>query len=364
MAKFYKLKVVDVVRETPDCVSVSFDVPNEIKSQYNYIQGQYLTIKSNLNGEELRRSYSICSSPITEKELRVAVKKVKDGRFSTFINDRLKPGDELEVMTPMGNFHSSINAASKKNYVLFAGGSGITPMLSIIKTVLHAEPGSRVTLFYGNNDEASIIFKRQLDQLETQYQERLKIYHIILNRQGGDQKVDEVLNGIMTIEKNKVLIEKFVDLKHQNEYFICGPSIMMANVVEALNYFKVPQESIHIEYFSAPVDTSAIVENSGKEIKNNGSFESTVTIICDGDEKTMKLNAEDTILEAALKANMDAPYACQGGSCCTCRAKLLEGKVEMKTNYALSNSEVKEGYILTCQSRPLTPVVIVSYDQR
>ncbi|MBL0328786.1 MAG: 2Fe-2S iron-sulfur cluster binding domain-containing protein [Bacteroidetes bacterium] len=354
MSRFNSLKVVDVVRETADAVSVAFEVPANLKQDYKYKQGQYLTLKFNIKGEELRRSYSICSSPVDENELRVAVKKVKDGRVSTFINDTIKVGDVVEVMLPMGNFFTEMNAANKKNYILFGGGSGITPMLSILKTVLKSEPNSRITLFYGNNDESSIIFKKQIEQLAVSNSDRLNVVHVLNTPPTGHP---EKLKGMMTKEKNIELVKDYVDVAADNEYFICGPGPMMENVVNALKELKINETTVHIEYFTAPVNAD--------EIKPSGNTATgaSATIIIDGDEHPVVLEENETILEAAIRIGLDAPYACQGGSCCTCRALLEDGKVEMAVNYALSASEVKQGFILTCQSRPTTDKVVVNYDK-
>ena len=355
MSKFHNLKISDIVRETADAVSIAFEVPNILKSEYIYKQGQYLTLKFHINNEELRRSYSICSSPIEENELRVAIKKVKDGRMSTFINDKIKIGDTMEVMIPMGNFYTELNPTNKKKYILFAGGSGITPILSILKTALKLEHNSTVALFYGNNDESSIIFKKQLDTLCQNYPDRLKVYHILYK---APQNYPSDQQGMMTKEKSIVLINNYVNVNKDNEYFICGPGPMMDNVVAALNELKIDKENVHIEYFSAPAvtdDTQKITSPSNKNIVAN--------IIIDGDEHIVTLENNETILDAAIRVGIDAPYACQGGSCCTCRALLEEGNVEMAVNYALSASEVKKGYILTCQSRPTTPSVVVNYDK-
>jgi len=354
MSRFNLLKIIDVARETSDAVSVAFEVPAHLKSEYNYKQGQYLTLKFNFNGEELRRSYSICSSPV-EDELRVAIKKVKNGKVSTHINDKIKPGDSIEVMIPMGNFYTEMNTSNKKNYVLFAGGSGITPMLSILKTVLKSEPNSTVTLFYGNNDESSIIFKKQIEQLAVVNSDRLNVIHILNTAPVGHP---EALQGMMTKEKNIALIKNYVSAMADNEYFVCGPGPMMDNVVAALKELKTNESKVHIEYFTAPVNPDDI-----KKPVTPAIVGATATIIMDGDEHVIALEDNETILEAALRIGLDAPYACQGGSCCTCRALLQEGKVEMAVNYALSASEVKQGFILTCQSRPTTPGVVVNYDK-
>ena len=354
MSRFHLLKIIDVTRETADAVSVAFEVPENLKNDYKYIQGQYLTLKLNVNGEDIRRSYSICSA-YPEKELRVAIKKVKGGKGSNFVSEKIKVGDSIEVMTPMGNFHTPLNSSNKKTYVLFAGGSGITPMMSIIKTVLQSEPNGKLILFYGNQDEASIIFKKQLDDLAAKNSNRLKIYHI-LDQENGT--TDVLFKGIMNVDKNKLLVEKFVDLKSDNEFFICGPGGMMDSVKKALDDLKVDKNRIHIEYFTVPVDQPVKAD-----VNKTGYVNCTATIILDGDERVIEIPAGENVLQAAIDASMDAPYACRGGSCCTCRAKLIEGKVVMDVNYALLDSEVEEGYILTCQSHPLTSTIVVDYDK-
>lgn len=358
MAKFHKLKVADVTRETADCVSIAFEVPEALKSEYKYIQGQYLTIKLNVNGEEIRRSYSLCSSPAVDKELRVAIKRVKDGRGSNFLNENVKPGDELDVMTPMGNFYSELDPSNKRVYVLFAGGSGITPMLSIIKTTLQAEEGSKVILFYGNRDVPSVIFKKKLDELEARHSDRLKVYHIL--EQPADADSDELFKGLLTPEKTRSLVEKFVPAG-DNEYFICGPSAMMDCVKQALHHLNIDDKKVHIEYFTASAD--AVKTATKIEDTKHPFIESQVTVVLDGEETTFTLKPDGpAILDAALDADLDVPFACKGAVCCTCRARLLEGKVHMDMNYALSDAEVAAGFILTCQSHPLTPVVKVDYD--
>jgi len=357
MSRFHPLKVVDVTRETPDAVSIAFEIPAHLKQDYTYKQGQNLTLKFTINGEELRRSYSICSCPIDETELRVAVKKVKGGRISTLINDTIKAGDVIDVMVPMGNFYTEMNAGHKKNYVLLAGGSGITPMLSILKTVLKAEPQSTITLFYANNDESSVIFKKQIEQLAINNSQRLKVHHILNVSPTGHP---EQLQGIMTKERAIILIKHYVDFSLDNEYFICGPGPMMENVSMALKELIVNPDKIHIEYFSAPVAAEEIKKEEVPPVVAAGV---KATIILDKAKHEVILKNNETILEGAIRIGIDPPFACQGGSCCTCRALLEEGEVKMAVNYGLSSSEVKKKYILTCQSRPTTPTVVVNYDK-
>jgi ring-1,2-phenylacetyl-CoA epoxidase subunit PaaE len=355
MAKFHTLKVAEVRRETAEAVSIAFDIPEAVKPEYTYIQGQYITLKIKLNGEEVRRSYSVCSSPLVNEPLRVAVKQVKDGRMSTYLNTQLKAGDMLEVMTPMGSFHSAMNAANKKNYVLFAGGSGITPMLSIIKTVLIAEPQSTLVLLYGNRDEASIIFKAELEKIAAEHKERLKMVHVL--EYSGDAE-SSLLRGIMTPEKVKALVENYVGLNLDNEFFICGPGPMMRNVESTLLELKIAKERIHLEYFTVDADAA-----KAQPVPEIAKVESSVTVIMDGEETTFELSSKGkSVLDAAMDAGVDVPFSCKGAVCCTCKAKVLEGKVQMDKNFALTDKEVEEGYILTCQAHPLTEKVVVDYD--
>lgn len=360
MAKFHKLKVADVRKETADCVSVAFEVPASLKEEYKFIQGQYLTLKLFVNpasggtgSEEIRRSYSVCSSPM-ESEMRVAIKRVKDGKGSNFINDTLKVGNEMEVMTPMGNFHSPMSASHKKNYVLFAGGSGITPMFSIIKTVLQSEPNSSLILFYGNLNEEATIFKKRLDELAQKNSSSFKLRYIF-NKPSSP--IEELYKGIISKEKAKTLFEKYVSLSADNEFFICGPKPMMDNVRETLEEKKIDRTRIHIEYFTSSVDAPDKIISPSEKITAH------VTVSQYGIETTFQLSSDGkSILDSAIEHGVDAPFACKGAVCATCRAKLLEGKVHMNKNFALTDSEVAEGYILTCQSHPITSVVKVDYD--
>ncbi len=353
MAKFHLLTVSDIRRETADAVSIAFAVPNQLLADYQFKHGQYITLKLNVGGEELRRSYSVCTSPFIENELRVAVKEVKGGRASTYLNRELKKGDSLEVMTPMGNFTTPLSGNSEKNYLLFAGGSGITPIMSILKSILHVEKQSRVTLFYANRDEASEIFSRDLDVLRSNSR-----FQLIRIYDSPAKKSDELHTGIVTEDKVKFLLNFYSGNSIISDVFICGPGPMMENVKNALLQVSIPQEKIHIEYFSTVQETLAQEEAStAKEIS------SKITVIQYGIETSFQLNSNGaTILDAALDAGVDAPYSCKGAVCCTCRAKVLEGKVKMDANFALTDGEIAQGFVLTCQSHPLTEKVIVDYD--
>ena len=354
MSKFFALKVKKIQKETPSCVSVSFDIPAEIKETFRYKQGQYLTFRLFMNAEELRRSYSICSNPLSDEDLVVAVKKVQGGRVSAYFNDTLQVGDTVEVMPPMGNFYAELNSAHQKNYVLFAGGSGITPMLSIISATLQAEPQSRLHLFYGNLDEVSTIFKKNLEDLSVQFAGRFEVHFIYDKPQYPSD--NNLYSGILDGVKVSSILDTF-SFPIETEYFICGPAPMMDFIVKALESRSVASKFVHVEYFSAPVDASK-EELSAEEI-----IDSQMVVICDGDEVPVFVKAGQSVLEAALAMHLDAPYSCRAGSCCTCRAKLVEGKVKMKVNYSLLEEEVAEGFILTCQSYPLTSTLVVDYDR-
>ena len=357
MAKFYQLKVSDVRRETPDAVSVAFEIPMQLAAEYQYKQGQYLTLKLKHNGEEIRRSYSVCTSPFAEKELRIAIKEVKDGRASTFINRQLKTGDVVEVMTPMGSFHSPLSAANKKNYVLFAGGSGITPMMSILKSVLYIEKQSTITLIYANRNEESAIFKHEIEKLAADHKDKLKVVFVY---DAPKQPMAEMYTGILTPQKIKSLVDSHLGLNLNNDFFICGPGPMMDNVKNVLEELKVEKEKIHIEYFTAVIETLA---NAEAPKVTGGNVLAKVTVLQYGIENTFDLATNgNSILDEAIEHGIDAPYSCKGAVCCTCRAKVLEGQVKMDANFALTDKEVEQGYILTCQAHPITDKVILDYD--
>ncbi len=357
MAKFHPLKIADIRRETADSVSIAFEIPNTFEKEYQYTQGQYVTIKMEINGEEIRRSYSLCSSPLADADFRIAAKKVKDGRMSVALNEKVKVGDVLEVMTPMGNFYN-INNTKNKNIILFAGGSGITPMLSIIKTILKEEPTCNLTLFYGNQNEASTIFKSELDTIQKENTTRFKLIYIF-DEAPANHPI--LYTGLITKEKVMALVENHVGLNLENEFFICGPTPMMKNVEESLQSLQIKKEHIHLEYFTASLDANKNTEPV--DATSSEKIISQITVILDGDETTFELESDGkNILDAAMDQDVDVPFSCKGAVCCTCRAKVLEGKVHMKANYALTEDEVAEGFILTCQAHPLTPVVVVDYD--
>jgi ring-1,2-phenylacetyl-CoA epoxidase subunit PaaE len=353
MARFHTLKVKDIRRETAEAVSVAFDVPAQQQPEYLFKQGQYITLKLNLNGQEVRRSYSLCTAP-HEKELRVAIKEVQGGLVSTHINKNLKVGDSMDVMTPMGSFYSTLAGNQKKNYVLFAGGSGITPMMSILKSILYVEKQSTVTLIYANKNESSTIFKKEIDTIASS-SPNLKVVYVF---DAPEAAIADIQKGIVTPEKALALIENFGGV-NADEYFICGPGPLMENVKNTLEKLQIKKEKIHIEYFNAVIDAvnKASGESTGANVK------SQVTVIQYGIETNFDLETSGiSMLDASIEAGVDAPFSCKGAVCCTCRAKVIEGKVKMDANFALTDDEVAEGFILTCQAHPLTEKVIIDFD--
>ncbi len=353
---FHPLTVKKIRKETNDCVSIIFDVPENLRSQFQFQQGQNLTIKKILNGEDIRRSYSICSG-IFENELKVAVKKVDGGLFSTFAVDQLQEGDTLEVMPPSGTFNTPLDKNNKKYYIAIAAGSGITPVLSIIKTTLAAEPQSSFTLIYGNRLSSSIIFKEELQNLKDKYLDRFRLHHIL----SRERMEAEINNGRIGKEKCTSLAQLY-NFKEADEFFICGPEQMIFDVKDFLENSGINKKNIHYELFTTPARKSADFKHVPK---SENADQSLITVKLDGRSFDFKLDYNsNNILDAALASGADLPYACKGGVCCTCKAKLLEGEVEMEVNYGLEPDEVEAGFILTCQSHPRTPKVVVDFDQK
>jgi len=359
MIHFHSLQVKKVQRETEDCVSVSFSVPTELADVFQFRQGQNLTIKKTLNGEELRRNYSICSSPF-DGALRVAIKKVEGGAFSTWANEELKAGDYLDVMPPTGKFYTELRSEQKKNYVAFTAGSGITPILSIIKTTLLTEPNSSFTLVYGNRTKASIIFKEELEALKDKFIDRFRIYHV-LSREKTEAAIN---NGRIDVEKLDLFFDKVIDLNRCDEFFLCGPEEMIFCIKGYLAGKGVPAEKVHFELFTVPGQKKSEIANRQSAIENAGPV-SKISVKLDGIMFDFDLPREsESILDAALKQGADLPYACKGGVCTTCKAKILEGEVEMEVNWGLEPDEVEKGFVLTCQSHPKTEKVVIDFDAK
>lgn len=352
---FHPLPVKDVRRETPECVSISFDVPEDLKEHYVYKQGQSLTVRTHINGQEVRRSYSVCSSPY-DGELRIAVKHIDGGVFSNYANTQLQRGDVLEAMPPVGKFYTELDAAHKKSYVAIAAGSGITPILSIIKTTLLTEPDSAFTLVYGNRNRHSIIFKEELEALKNRFMNRFRIIHVL-----SREKMDAPINfGRINGEKCEALFSKAIDVNATDEFFLCGPEEMIFAVRDCLTAKGVDKKHIHFELFNT---SSSKKQVASSKTETTNEVKSKITIKLDGSSFDFDLGFEgESILDAALKQGADLPYACKGGVCCTCRAKLVEGEVDMDVNYALEQEEIEHGFILTCQSHPRTEKVVVDFD--
>ena len=359
--KFHSLKIKDVRRETADCVSVAFEIPSDLSTDYSYKQGQSITLRRLFEGEDVRRSYSVCSSPL-DGELRVAIKQVENGLFSTYANKHLNAGDMIDVMTPTGHFYTELNPANKKHYVDFAAGSGITPILSIIKTTLATEPQSTFTLVYGNKNTHSIIFLEEIEAIKNRHIGQFQVFHV-LSRESVDVPI---LNGRINGDKcAEFLNNKLIETGSIDELFVCGPEDMIMAVKDTAIAKGIDSKHIHFELFTTPTQAAVKHENKVVEKVSDGVKKAKVSVKIDGITHNMELPfGGDTILDAALKAGADLPFACKGGVCCTCRAKVTKGTVEMDMNFALEEDEVENGYILTCQSHPTSEEVFVDFDQK
>lgn len=357
MIHFHSLKVKKVEEETEDCVTIQFEVPPELKDKFTFKQGQSLVIRKQMNNEEVRRTYSICTSPY-DGILKVAVKKVEGGIFSTWANEQLKSGDVLDVMPPVGNFNTELQPNNQKNYVAFAAGSGITPVISIIKTTLLTEPKSSFTLVYGNRTKNSIIFKEELEALKDKFIDRFRIYYIL-----SREVTEAPLNyGRIDVEKCDFLFSRLIDLHTTDEFFLCGPEAMIFCVKNFLESKGVLKDKIHFELFTIPGQKRSTVESEQTTEIDTGP-KSKITIKLDGVmfDFDLAYNSQ-SILDAALKQGADLPYACKGGVCTTCKAKLREGEVVMDVNWSLEPDELEQGFVLTCQSHPITENVLIDFD--
>jgi ring-1,2-phenylacetyl-CoA epoxidase subunit PaaE len=359
MIHFHSLKVQKVEKETDECVSITFDVPSELTDTFQFKQGQTLTFRKTFDGEEQRRNYSICSSPL-ENKLQVAVKKVEGGIFSTWANEELKAGDVLDVMPATGKFYTELNPSQRKNYVSFTAGSGITPILSIIKTTLVTETQSTFTLVYGNRTKNSIIFKEDLEALKDKFIDRFRIYHV-LSREKSDA---EISHGRIDVKKLDLFFNKLIDVNRCDEFFLCGPEEMIFCIKDYLTKKGVPPNHIHFELFTVPGQKPQTL-NLKPQTGIDAGPKAKVSVKLDGIMFDFDLGyGGESILDAALKQGADLPYACKGGVCTTCKAKLTSGEVSMDVNWGLEQDEVNEGFILTCQSHPKTEKVVVDFDAR
>jgi ring-1,2-phenylacetyl-CoA epoxidase subunit PaaE len=348
MSSFYKLSIKEIIKETTDAVSILFNVPDELKSYYSFVAGQYVNLKVTLDGQEIRRAYSICSSP-KSGELRIAVKAIKTGFFSKFANEKLAVGNVIEVGTPEGKFTFEPKLERQKNYIAFVAGSGITPVFSILKSVLEEEPNSTFVLVFGNKSEKDTIFYQQLHDLQLQYVGRLLVQYVY-----SQSTADNALFG--RIDKsavNFVLKNKHAEMEF-SKYYLCGPEEMITLVSDTLKENNVAEKDIKFELFSA--------SSTENEAVGNVEGHAKISVFVDGEETTFEMSQKQTLLEAALKQGLDVPYSCQGGICSSCICKITEGKAEMKKNQILTDSEVADGLTLACQAYPTTSVIKIDFD--
>jgi ring-1,2-phenylacetyl-CoA epoxidase subunit PaaE len=353
MSHFHNLKVVEVIRETPEAVSVGFEIPADLKGEYAFTAGQYLTLSFDINGSEERRAYSLCSAP-SEAILRVAVKEVEGGKVSTHINRNLKEGDVVKVLPPQGNFTLETSNLHAQTYVAFAAGSGITPILAMAKDVAEKEPNSTFHIFYGNKDGNHVIFKNALAELENKNVKTTLIY-------SREETGAALTNGRITEGKARSLVTHN-HLEGAQAYYLCGPEEMIMNATKGLEAVGVDKSKIHFELFTAPV----LMESKSTRVEEATDFhgEAEIKVIYDDEEFDFTLDTDgEVILDAAIEEGVDVPFSCKGAVCCTCKAKVTEGKAVMDANYALTDDEVAEGFILTCTSHPVTKRVVVNYDE-
>jgi ring-1,2-phenylacetyl-CoA epoxidase subunit PaaE len=359
---FHSLKIHDVRRETKDCVSIAFDVPNDLRHVFAFKAGQYVNVRAMIDGEEIRRSYSLCSAPHSG-EWRIAVKRVDDGAFSQFANASLKTGDSIDVMPPDGKFVFEADRDEEQHVLAVAAGSGITPILSIVTTLLEREPNSRVTLIYGNRHVRDIIFKEAIEDLRDRFLTRFQVVHV-LSQEPQDSPIS---NGRVDKKKIQTICSKINRIARLNRAYVCGPGLMIDETVSTLIECGLDDSKIFRERFTAGSSPSRSKNVFGASTKSAREIapSAEVTIIADGIERVLRVPFEGaSVLEVALAASIDAPYACKAAVCCTCRAQVLEGKVKMDANFTLEQHEVNRGFVLTCQSHPITPVVKISYDAR
>jgi ring-1,2-phenylacetyl-CoA epoxidase subunit PaaE len=352
MPVFHALRVSDVRRETADTVSVAFEVPDELTEAFEFAPGQHLTLRmpSPSDDSEVRRSYSICSG-LDDGELRIAVKNVPGGVFGAYACEQLKVGDVLDVMTPIGRFTTTLDPTAERSYLGIAAGSGITPVISLMRSALAREPKSRFTRLYGNRGPSSVIFREALEDLKDRYLDRLQIIHVF----SREQQAAPLLNGRITGVKIRTMSASILDLASYDEVFICGPEPMTLDVRDTLVDLGVDPTHVHLELFGSTTPTAPRVHHETGERRQ-------LTVIYNGVKTEVEAHPDDTVLEAGEFAGLDLPYSCRGGVCSTCRAKVLDGSVEMDRNYALEPWETEAGFVLTCQSHPTTDTLVVDYD--
>lgn len=349
---FHWLEVANIRDETSEAKSITFNIPEELAEIYSYIEGQYLTLTREFDGERLRRPYSLWTAP-QEGKLSICSKKIVGGRMSSFINEQLKVGDKLAVMKPMGRFYrANDNEGSNNRYVMIAGGSGITPVMSNIRTILQKQPDATVTLIYGNRTVESIIFREQLADMKNQFMDRFELFHIL----SQEQSDLEIFNGQLDGAKLEHLLSTLLDINNIDHFFICGPGQMMEGATHTLQEMGIGEDCITVESFGdqiTPITT---------EITDSDEIKTVATVILGGIKTEVKMREGEKVLDAALAAKLDLPYACRGGVCCTCKALLVEGEVAMDVNYGLEDEEVERGFVLTCQSHPISDKVVLDFD--
>jgi len=357
---FHPLRVKAIEPDTHEAVIVSFEVPADLQEVFGFTQGQYLTLRHDIDGQDLRRSYSICAG-LDDGELRVGVRKVRGGVFSNWINASLQPGDTLQVMAPQGRFFVPIEPASARHHVGIAGGSGITPILSIMKTVLAREPASRFTLIYGNRQLQSTMFKEEIEDLKNRYMTRLVLLHVF-----SDEHTDSPLGfGVMNREKIGEFLQSVVPAKRIDHVYVCGPFQMNDEAEAALLAAGVPEDRIHVERFGVALPSATQVGAVVHEPQPGDAKQARITIVRDGLQREITFTeGQPSILDAASAAGLEVPFSCTSGVCGTCRAKCVDGEVRMERNFALDKNEVAAGFVLTCQAHPLTERVTLSFDER
>jgi ring-1,2-phenylacetyl-CoA epoxidase subunit PaaE len=356
VSKFHRLSIAGVERETRDAIAVTFAVPEALRDQFRFTQGQHLTLRADIGGEDVRRSYSICSA-VDDGALRIAVKRSPGGAFSTWANEVLKVGATIDVMPPLGHFNVALDPTAKRRYLGFAAGSGITPLLSIVKTTLAVEPQSQFTLFYGNRASSTVMFREELAALKDIYVTRFNLVHV-LSREAQDI---DLLHGRIDRARADALLAHWIHLDQIDAAFICGPEGMMEAVIDALKSRGFPDSKIRIERFAASIPKH---QHVARPLPQAAQSECEVTVIIDGTRKSFLLEKQkENIIEAGLRNGVELPYSCRGGVCSTCRCRLVEGEVEMDVNFALEDYEIARGFILSCQSYPTTDTVVVDYDQ-
>ncbi len=352
--RFHHLRIAEVRPETPDCVSLTFEIPPQLAEEYRFVQGQHLGLRAELDGEEVRRSYSICSG-LDDGELRVAIKKVPGGRFSVWANEHLAAGQSIDVLTPEGRFFTPLAPTQSKHYVAFVAGSGITPVLSLVSTTLAREPRSRFTVVYGNRRLPGVMFHEALYSLKDRYLSRLALFNVF----SREAQEIELFNGRLDGAKVSAFLDALIPPSSIDEAFVCGPASMIDEVEAALLAAGVAREHVHVERFGVPGATVAA------PIDDTDAAEARVVLVVDGVRREIDFHrGQHSILDAGRAAGIELPFSCKGGMCSTCRARLIDGEVKMAKNYALEPHEVAAGFVLTCQSYPLTERVTISYDDR